>query len=479
MEEKELPDHMIYCRKFQYKVKIEKPPIGTKGFNVLERNEWTTSIDKPFVVTGTQGEKWPISYEDLEAYEIDERDIPKDGTSVETLTKSSKEQPIKVCKIIPKNVKNFTVVPSWAYGEYGLDEKQILHANDPKSKVKHGEGDWCVAKDADMIDLKELGSEAEKFLDKDGKLLQYMQLPKELRDTKEAALIYDPCIINGKVMLSTYNLGCKRSYLEYDEPEDIDMDIDDESEGSESKEHESLLQKAANAGKNAVDYVVGEAKYEFALRTGKIVKPLYRYSRYERKNIPIWTYIKAYKLELEELEREENEVKEAIEIGEREEKTFMDKVKNYFGTHQKSMRILGTVLMTAASIGLNYNAIIDEWNNARGNYLPNGSVQEKAPVKAENSIPENVTQMEQPVIEIAEDGNYKVYDKAEAELEENMPPITEDDVKDAINEVLTERARLKEQREAQERAIEEESRFTEEKVEPTEYQEVDGLEIGE
>ena len=42
------------------------------GTNKLEQNTWPTSPARPYVVTGTVGERWPIKPSNLTAYDVRE-----------------------------------------------------------------------------------------------------------------------------------------------------------------------------------------------------------------------------------------------------------------------------------------------------------------------------------------------------------------------------------------------------------------------
>ena len=96
MENIELPEGFEWCRKTKYAVQAElgcyqitkdfpllegfkekifdREGIETSyavksGFNVLEQNNWTTSLDRPFVLTGKIGEKWPVKTSNMSAYD--------------------------------------------------------------------------------------------------------------------------------------------------------------------------------------------------------------------------------------------------------------------------------------------------------------------------------------------------------------------------------------------------------------------------
>ena len=108
MEEFQLPQGLEWCRKAKYEVQIELAcyPISDEhplvegfqekvfevegeqrkfavksGFNVLEQNSWTTSPQKPYVITGTVGERWPVKPSNMSAYDVNTKFGAYDGGS--------------------------------------------------------------------------------------------------------------------------------------------------------------------------------------------------------------------------------------------------------------------------------------------------------------------------------------------------------------------------------------------------------------
>ena len=207
----ELPKGFEWCRKGKYNVQIElacyslaENPILLEGFeekkfkvdgvetnyavksgfNVLEQNSWTTSPDRPFVITGTVGERWPVKVSNLSAYDIEINVIGIEPITVSTKDPSAQE--FMVAVNIPESM-SINVIPSWAFSNDGkIDETQIMVANSQDSLVLHNGGDYLVAKHIP------------------GKP-EYFQLPDAERNTKEAAKLYSPRIINGSVMQTTYD----------------------------------------------------------------------------------------------------------------------------------------------------------------------------------------------------------------------------------------------------------------------------------
>ncbi len=208
---KELPNGFEWCRKSKYQVQIElacyqitetQPLIDgfesqefeidgekklfavKRGFNILEQNSWITSPTRPYVVTGTSGERWPIKVSNLSAYDVEIEQIGLTPIIVET--KNPSDQQFLVAVFIPDGTK-LTVTPSWAFQKDGtIDETQFMYANSEDSKVPHNGGDYVVAKHIDGQP-------------------EYMQLTEEQRNTREAAKLYDPRIINGSIMQITYD----------------------------------------------------------------------------------------------------------------------------------------------------------------------------------------------------------------------------------------------------------------------------------
>ena len=211
MEDIQLPYCFEWCRKTKYNVQAELacyPITNTQpllegfeeksfdidgveakyaiksGFNVLEQNNWTTSPNKPFVLTGTVGERWPVKVSNMSAYDIDPTTISVIPVTISTKDPSAQE--FMVAVNIPEGI-SAKVVPSWAFRENGtIDESQIMIANSEFSLVPHNGGDYIVAKHIP------------------GKP-EYLQLSEEQRNSIEAAKLYDPRIINGSVMQTTYD----------------------------------------------------------------------------------------------------------------------------------------------------------------------------------------------------------------------------------------------------------------------------------
>lgn len=214
-----LPEGFEWCRKAQYDVKVElgcykidkdHPLVEgfiekefeidgkmekyaiKEGFNELEKNSWSTNPNRKFIITGTVGERWPVS--DLSAYDVNEEDVTIEPMVVST--KKPTEQEFLVAKRIPYNQK-LTVISKWAYRKDGtIDESQVLVTNSKDSIIDHADGDYVVAKHIE------------------GKP-EYMELSEEERNTKEAATLYSPRIINGRVMLKTYDHALTKAEIKH------------------------------------------------------------------------------------------------------------------------------------------------------------------------------------------------------------------------------------------------------------------------
>lgn len=207
MEEIRLPEGYEWCRKAKYSVQIElgcyrideehpllegfieKEIDGVRyavkrGVNTLEKNSWETSPGRPYIITGTVYERWPVKPSNLSAYEVNEEDIGIEPITIST--KDPSDQEFLVAKFIPVS-QTVKVVTKWAFREDGsIDESQVLVTNAIDSAISHGDGDYVVAKHIDGMP-------------------EYMDLPEDVRNTKETATLYSPRIINGIVMKTTYD----------------------------------------------------------------------------------------------------------------------------------------------------------------------------------------------------------------------------------------------------------------------------------
>ena len=209
--EEVLNGQLEWCRKAKYKVQIElgcykideEHPLLPgfieqeferdgemvkyaikKGENILEQNTWSTNPDRPYIITGTVGERWPVKPSNLSAYEVEVEDIGVEPITIST--KDPDDQEFLVACHIPLG-HNIKVISKWAYRSDGtIDETQVLTSNVEPSPVDHQDGDYIVAKYIPGIP-------------------QYAELPEEARNTKEAATLYSPRIINGSVMQTTYD----------------------------------------------------------------------------------------------------------------------------------------------------------------------------------------------------------------------------------------------------------------------------------
>ncbi len=219
MENIQLPEGFEWCRKAKYDVQAELacyPITETQplldgfeektfnidgvetryavksGFNVLEQHNWTTSPNKPFVLTGTVGERWPVNLSNMSAYDVDLATISIDPVTISTKDPSAQE--FMVAVLIPEGM-SAKVIPSWSFKDDGtIDESQIMVANSVSSLVSHNGGDYMVA--------KHIPGQPE-----------YMQLPEEQRNSLEAVKLYDPRIVNGSIIQTTYDLALSQSEI--------------------------------------------------------------------------------------------------------------------------------------------------------------------------------------------------------------------------------------------------------------------------
>ena len=219
MEDNNLKNEFEWCRKGLYNVQIElgcyelkdgmqlkegfeekefeKDGVLTKyavksGFNVLEQNHWTASPNKPFIITGTVGERWPVKLSNLNAYDVDPIHIGIEPITVSTKDPSQQEFMIAY-KIQEGN--SAIVVPSWAFANDGsIDNTQIMQANSKDSLVPHNGGDYIVAKHIEGQP-------------------EYFELPEQIRNSVDAAKLYDPRIVNGSIMATTYDTAITKEEI--------------------------------------------------------------------------------------------------------------------------------------------------------------------------------------------------------------------------------------------------------------------------
>lgn len=171
---------------------VEEKFAVKSGFNVLEQNSWTASPDRPYIITGTVGEMWPVKKSNLTAYDVDPDTIGIEPKTV--FSKDPSEQEFMVAKLIPIGT-TFKVIPSWAFSSDGkIDESQAMIANSESSIVPHEEGDYVVAKHIPGYP-------------------EYVELPDDVRNTREMAKLYSPRIINGSVMKTTYDCAATKEEI--------------------------------------------------------------------------------------------------------------------------------------------------------------------------------------------------------------------------------------------------------------------------
>lgn len=203
----ELPEGFEWCRKGLYNVQAElgcypideehpllegfkkvtvegKEYAVKEGVNILERNAWTSTPAKPYILTGTVGERWPVKRGNLSAYDVNPDEIGVIPTTISTIDPSSQE--FMVAFFVPEGT-TLSIIPSWAFREDGtIDESQLMVANSSESLVSHNGGDYVVAKHIEGQP-------------------EFMELPLEVRNTRRAAELYDPRIVNGSIMETTYD----------------------------------------------------------------------------------------------------------------------------------------------------------------------------------------------------------------------------------------------------------------------------------
>lgn len=377
-------DGLEYCRKSRYFVDIERPLLGTKGKNILEGNKWQTTAQTPYVVTGTLGEKWVVNEENLKEYKINKDEIRIAGEAIHTRTKNPEEQSFMVAKQIPVNNKDFTVMPAYGFDDYGFEKKDaVLKANDPKSKVDHLQGDWCVAKDINDIDLDKLGDKARLFRDSNGKLLQYMELPEEVRNSRAAAMAYDPVIVNGSVMENTYDHAKTK-----DEILDLynrDREPIEEEPGLFKTIIDTGLEFASIPFEIASDYYY-EAKEVIDLHVGKDLKRYSEYNGKQKLKMGLVSTIRSLRLEALAIKEEENEIKEIIGESEYQRETFMDKVKRHVDLEGFGLNLVKGVAMVCAFCAINYKEIVPIIEEMKPTLPPANEVVENSSTERKESV---------------------------------------------------------------------------------------------
>lgn len=204
------------------------------GENSLEKNRWMTEPSRPYIITGTVGERWPVKERNLQAYDVDKDKITTIPQKVST--KDPSDQEFMIACRIPVD-KQIVVIPSCAYREDGtIDAIQVMTSNLPDSNVPHDNGDYVIAKHID------------------GKP-EYMDLPEEVRNTKEIAELYDPRIVNGRVMERTYDHAKTKEEIIAKYAKTVD--IQEIEPFSEEKEAEiKLLQEETQFLEGIYNYLV-------------------------------------------------------------------------------------------------------------------------------------------------------------------------------------------------------------------------------
>ena len=155
-----------------------------RGFNILEQYEWYTSPDVPYIVTGTVGERWIISDDELKTYDVDPSSIGVNPIRVSTVNPDNQEF-LRAYKI-DESIKNITVAPFSAFSNEGINPKQVYVANSEMSKAPHNGGDYVITKYVPGQP-------------------DYMEYPADQRNSRYAAKLYEPRIVNGSIMEETYD----------------------------------------------------------------------------------------------------------------------------------------------------------------------------------------------------------------------------------------------------------------------------------
>ena len=132
------PNNWKKTHKQLYDVYVCKPPIGTQVNNIFEGSQYVTNEQKPFILSGTQGEQWVIDEGKLTTtYVTQGIKLRDDGYLEWTRITTRQDNTINWAFHVPLSVQNMPVQTSWG---------DILYAN--RTGVKHGSGDFLVCSDA-------------------------------------------------------------------------------------------------------------------------------------------------------------------------------------------------------------------------------------------------------------------------------------------------------------------------------------------
>ncbi len=135
----------VPVRKKSYEISVCRPAAGTPVHNFLEDVNYTTSVERPFVLKGTAGEMWVVDFAKLfKTYMLADgtpikNDLPESKLGLDMVEwVKIKTKPAAAstnfAALLPLRVaKEFPVSTSWG---------DTLLAN--RNGIPHGEGDYLV-----------------------------------------------------------------------------------------------------------------------------------------------------------------------------------------------------------------------------------------------------------------------------------------------------------------------------------------------
>lgn len=176
----------FYTKEFLVNGKPEKYEVQ-RGFNILTNEHWETCPEKPFILTGTVGQRWIVSKEELEEkYDIRAEQVWIEPRKIQVKPPTGK--PFYVALRIPDN-KEFFIYPKSVFdAPCGFDSDKAVFGNMENSLVPHDDGDYLIARHID------------------GKP-EYAENYQKNNTSEEAAKLYDPQIINARVFKSTFDFS--------------------------------------------------------------------------------------------------------------------------------------------------------------------------------------------------------------------------------------------------------------------------------
>ena len=131
---------MTNLREYQkalYQVRITRAPAGLCIYNHLDNSNCMTNEDRQFVVTGLQGEQWPIKAKDVKKYlNLDGSVIDIDTWEIgETKTVKTNTNGPHILAYIATEREEFPAPASW-----GMTEPLVANPGDAIAYTKREDG---------------------------------------------------------------------------------------------------------------------------------------------------------------------------------------------------------------------------------------------------------------------------------------------------------------------------------------------------